>query len=69
MCPLALPRGRVGKVSAPPACPGRAAGQGGESHHSKRFNKLRPVLEPSRHVGKSHNSRPALRAPFAVQRQ
>eukprot|EP00971_Amphidinium_carterae_P071942 1422718-Amphidinium_carterae.1 len=68
-CPLALPRGGVGRCTAPPACPGRAAEEGGWIHHGGRVNKLRPVLEPSGLVITSSHSRPALGAPFAAQSQ
>eukprot|EP00971_Amphidinium_carterae_P020304 400019-Amphidinium_carterae.1 len=58
-----------GSAWAPPACPGRAAGQGEEGNDGIRSSKLRPVLEPNRHVITSGHSRPVLGAPFAVQSQ
>eukprot|EP00971_Amphidinium_carterae_P185060 3674895-Amphidinium_carterae.1 len=44
--PLALPGGGVGRVTAPPACPGRAAVPVGGGNIGRQSSRLRPDLEP-----------------------
>eukprot|EP00971_Amphidinium_carterae_P179999 3570477-Amphidinium_carterae.1 len=44
--PLALSRGGVGRITAPPACPGRAVVPVCGGNIRRQSSRLRPILEP-----------------------